>query len=643
MTAPPEPGRRLAAVWFADIVGYTSLSARDEDGALAVVATFQRLAGETVEQHSGRIVKFIGDAALAEFASTDGAIRSALALMERFTESDDARRFGSTLRVGVNVGEVISSPDGDIYGDGVNLASRLQNQAAPGQVVASEAVHAQIRQRTVFRTEPLGNRAVKGIADPVTLYRVTLQEAGGAPPPPAPAEARVPTPPKKGKGRARKAVPALLGLAAIVVFVLLDPGGLLDGLLSRPSVRVTGTTYSVVEGGMEVGGSVTLAFTGTLDQATATSRNIQLLDPEGRPVPAEVSLGSDQRTVVLDPRTALAFGTPYTLVVGEDLRDSGNRPVLGPDGSEGMARFTIVTQPVPAGAGPATARLGDAVDARRVPPEGPVPVRFTEPVDPRTASAGGVRLTREDGSPVEAGLVFADDNREVRLEPATALERGGRYAVRIDSTLTTASGLAMAPDTLLFQVATAAPQRSLPAGPSATSTGTPAATGAPAGPPGTGPATLNLTAVPAAALRFLKVVVDGDTLGPPPVNGHRLTEGSTHTITIVGVPDLSRYTLIVYRREVAAEAGKVLDITAEITSFGSIDVVSTPSGVVLVDGRQVGRTPLTGYPVTAGVVHRLEVKPTPVDEARFAPFTSAFRVEPLEWKSLGRLALPPKG
>ena len=239
MTAPPEPGRRLAAVWFADIVGYTTLSARDEDGALAVVGAFQRLAVETVEQHSGRVVKFIGDAALAEFASVDGAIRSALALMERFTESDDARRYGSTLRVGVNVGEVISSPDGDIYGDGVNLASRLQNQAAPGQVVASEAVHAQIRQRTVFRTEPLGHRAVKGIADPVILYRVTLQEAGSGSPPPATAEARA-TPPPKKTGPARKAVPALLGLAALVVFVLLDPGGLVDGLLSRSRVRVPG-------------------------------------------------------------------------------------------------------------------------------------------------------------------------------------------------------------------------------------------------------------------------------------------------------------------------------------------------------------------------------------------------------------------
>src|SRR5205814_7487161 len=96
----------------------------------------------------------------------DGAIRSALALVERFIDDPAAKSRGMLIRVGVNVGEVISAPDGDIYGDGVNLASRLQNQAEPGQVVASETVHAQIRQRPVFRTQALGEKAAKGISNP---------------------------------------------------------------------------------------------------------------------------------------------------------------------------------------------------------------------------------------------------------------------------------------------------------------------------------------------------------------------------------------------------------------------------------------------------------------------------------------------
>ena len=73
MSPSPEPSCRLAAVWFADIVGYTTLSHTDEDGAILVVEAFQRLAAETVPQYPGRVVKYVGDAALAEFNSTDGA------------------------------------------------------------------------------------------------------------------------------------------------------------------------------------------------------------------------------------------------------------------------------------------------------------------------------------------------------------------------------------------------------------------------------------------------------------------------------------------------------------------------------------------------------------------------------------------
>ena len=100
MSPSPESSRRLAAVWFADIVGYTTLSHTDEDGAILVVEAFQRLASEIVPQYSGRVVKYVGDAALAEFASTDSAIRSALALVERFHDDDAARLHGMKIRVG---------------------------------------------------------------------------------------------------------------------------------------------------------------------------------------------------------------------------------------------------------------------------------------------------------------------------------------------------------------------------------------------------------------------------------------------------------------------------------------------------------------------------------------------------------------
>lgn len=635
MSDSPAPSRRLAAVWFADIVGYTTLSSQDEDGAHQVVAMFQRLADEIVPQHGGRVVKYIGDAALAEFASTDGAIRSALALMERYTTNEAAARLKSTLRIGVNVGEIITSADGDIYGDGVNLASRLQNQASPGQVIASEAVHAQIRQRTVFRTEPLGQRAVKGIADPVNLYKVSLQEAGEGPvfnvaEPPASAGA--------GRSKRTKIFGGIaLAVVAVVALFLLDPGGMVSRLTSGSPVSATGAAYPVVEGGMEVGAAVTVSFSGALDPSTATSQNVQLLDAEHQPVPAEVALGADRRSVAVRPRSPLAFAGTYTLVLGSALRDDGGRIVTGPDGSEGSARFTIQTQAIPAGTPPASARIADD---GAVGPGGPVSVAFSEAMDPRTVSGGGVRITDAQGDSVAADVQFAGDLEEARLSPSGSLTRGARYTVWIDSTVLTARGLHVQPETLSFHVA-------LPSRPAVESTRTGEGNTARAQPsarsaPATGPATLNLSASPAAARAYLKVVVDGDTLGPPPVKGRALAEGRSHTISIVGIPDLSAYTLVVYRHDVTPQPGQVLNLSAEITAFGSIDVVSEPAGTVFVDGRQVGRTPLAGYPVTAGL-HRLEIRPTPADSAGFGPFTGEFRVGALEWKSLGRLALPPKG
>lgn len=565
MSTPPAPGRRLAAVWFADIVGYTALSSRDEDAALAVVASFQRIAEDVVSQHSGRVVKYLGDAALAEFASVDGAIRSALVLMERFLEDDLARRHNSTLRVGVNVGEVISSPDGDIYGDGVNLASRLQNQAEPGQVIASEAVHAQIRQRPVFRTESLGQRAVKGVAAPVTLYAVSLQD--GSPGSEASAERRGQAPVSgsvSARAPARRSR-ATLGIAAVglvaATVAILDPGGVIGRLVGDGDPETVRASYPVVEGGMEVGATVTLTFPTAVDPSTATSANVRLVDTTGDAVPAEVSLGDDPSTLVLRPREPLAFGSSYTVVVADALLDGAGKPLGGPP-------VSIRTQPAPADAEPT---------ATSVPAT--VPSRATS----RTADAAAATA-----APASA--------------PAATQPMPGPAATPSGSGVTATPGA----------------DRS-------------------------GPATLSVTASPAAALPFLKVVVNGDTLGAPPLSGVRVAEGRSHTVTIVGVPELSSYSLVVFTREVAAQPGQILNVAAQITAFGSIDVVSQPAGTVFVDGRQVGRTPLAGYPVTAGVIHRLEIRPLPADAARHAPFRGEFRVEPLEWKSLGRVTLPQAG
>ena len=162
---------RLRALWFADIVGYTSLSARDEGSALAAVAALQAALRATVPRESGRVVKTMGDGALAEFDSTGGAVRAALALRDAYAERvEEAGLEGSRLRVGVHVGDVATLPDGDLIGDGVNVAARIQQAADPDQVLVGEEVQRQLRSRAGLAFEPVGERELKGVPEPVRLY-----------------------------------------------------------------------------------------------------------------------------------------------------------------------------------------------------------------------------------------------------------------------------------------------------------------------------------------------------------------------------------------------------------------------------------------------------------------------------------------
>ena len=172
---------RLAALCFADIAGYTELSATDEGEAIALVRLFQDLAREVVQGQGGRIVKFIGDAVLAEFTSTSAAARAALDLRDRFVAEAGTRSIGPrSVRVGVHVGEIVTSADGDLYGDGVNVASRIHAAAPPGQVWVSEDVWRQLRQRREFGFDSRGDHLLKGIAGPVALYAVGLASPASA-------------------------------------------------------------------------------------------------------------------------------------------------------------------------------------------------------------------------------------------------------------------------------------------------------------------------------------------------------------------------------------------------------------------------------------------------------------------------------
>ena len=163
---------RLAAVMFADIVGYSALAARDENAAVRLVGIFQETARREIERGGGHLVQFIGDAAFADFPSTDLAVRTAIALQAAFPASAKDAGLTGQLRIGVHVGDVVSGHDGDLFGDGVNIASRLHREAAPGQVFVSQDVWRQIRQRPDFRCQSVGERRLKGIPGSIWVFAV---------------------------------------------------------------------------------------------------------------------------------------------------------------------------------------------------------------------------------------------------------------------------------------------------------------------------------------------------------------------------------------------------------------------------------------------------------------------------------------
>jgi serine/threonine protein kinase/tetratricopeptide (TPR) repeat protein len=176
------PERRLAAVWFADLVGYSSLSSTDEGAALALLDTFHTTALSVIEDGGGRLVQFIGDAAFAEFTSTERAVRTAMDFHARFSEATEGVEPRPALRTGVHVGDVLMSANGDLFGDGVNVASRIQNEAEPGQIVVSQDVWRQLKQRRDFSFVSIGERELKNMAAPVWLFAVSdeahSEEAG---------------------------------------------------------------------------------------------------------------------------------------------------------------------------------------------------------------------------------------------------------------------------------------------------------------------------------------------------------------------------------------------------------------------------------------------------------------------------------
>jgi adenylate cyclase len=170
-----EPARRrLAAILVADVVEYSRLMQLDEAGTLAALkARRSEILRPLVSKHHSRIVKLMGDGVLIEFASAVNAVQCAVQLQEAIAASNEFvpedRRI--VLRVGVNLGDVMVEGS-DLYGDGVNIAARLESIAAPGSVYVSQTVFGHVRGKVELQFDDLGERSVKNMADPLRVYRV---------------------------------------------------------------------------------------------------------------------------------------------------------------------------------------------------------------------------------------------------------------------------------------------------------------------------------------------------------------------------------------------------------------------------------------------------------------------------------------
>jgi len=165
--------RRLSAILSIDVVGFSRMMERDEDGTFERLRAYRRELGEPlIGVHHGRIVKLTGDGALVEFASAVEAVSCAVEIqrstLNRNAGVPEDKRI--VFRIGINLGDIIVEPDGDIYGDCVNVAARLERVAPPGGVAISRSVHEQIRDHLLYAFEDQGEHQVKNIARPVHVF-----------------------------------------------------------------------------------------------------------------------------------------------------------------------------------------------------------------------------------------------------------------------------------------------------------------------------------------------------------------------------------------------------------------------------------------------------------------------------------------
>ncbi len=612
------------------MAGYTALSSHDEDLALALIKSFQRVSKKIVGDKGGRVVKFLGDGMLAEFSSLDAAVNAAHGLQNSFPYLDEVKESRVSLRVGVHLGDIVFGEDGDVYGSGVNVASRIEGHAPLAGVVVSDSAYQQLRHRRHYQFSSIGEKDLKGVPDPMELY-VVLLAGQDAPTPPV----QMPTKTESRDALARRSskrrwMAVGLALVAGVAAVGMDLGGIQAQAdqflqdLGLPAVFTRGVfaqspAYRAIEGGAAIDSDITVAFSALINPATATSSTVQLLGPGAELIPTEVSASEDAMAVEITPLSPLAYATRYRVVLTGALRSSSGgeiRPPRGLGSPEDLLSF--VTQPVPPQP-PVLASTEPAAGSTGADGGSPVFATFSKPMDPLTMNSTTVMLIAESGDPVAVGLTCCgDDDGTLRVDPVEPMA-AGVYRLVFGDGVTDRAGLPMLPDTVGFRVGVEA----RPVVPS-------------------GPGRLTIQVIPASVASRTIVVIDGETLGPAPIRDRVVSEGVAHRVEIFGTSEFSPRTIRIYDSRQTLSPAQNFTLRAEVTPFGTISIDSRPGGTVFIDGEELGTTALVTYPVAAGTVHTLEIRPLDEDAATHAPYVADFTVELLEDKSLGRVQLPAR-
>lgn len=215
--------RRLTTILCADVKSYARLMESDETRTIGMLRQYRTAMDALIQRHEGRTINTWGDAVIAEFSSVVEAVQCGIEIQRELSQRNQGRPEAEQMwfRIGINLGDVMVEND-DLYGDGVNIAARLQEMAEPGGILISSTVHDLVRNKLTVAFDFLGQQAIRNVSEPVACYRVMLEGDVGRPYPaqqPAPAAEPGNAAPRSLRGFLDKLPRSVRAIAVLIVFL----------------------------------------------------------------------------------------------------------------------------------------------------------------------------------------------------------------------------------------------------------------------------------------------------------------------------------------------------------------------------------------------------------------------------------------